>query len=438
MMAEQIEPLRRVIAADEGALYAYEFLYGDLYTIGEVAESFELMKQYWKKSREEGAKRGLDQLDYEMVSGTLLQGSIGIVTNVDSYRKSSILGLAPEKKPLLLDNGNSNYTNPHYLTYLQDLFTWVKHSNLCAKLSEYQAYLNIPLNWIMALDGKAMFFLYAQGIIHERWAKENRGPLLALTDEDRCRGREVLARMGMPKDAWFVCFHVRETGFHEKKGSRGTEWRNGDIRTYFKAIKTVTKAGGWVLRMGNPIMEPLPVMEQVIDYAHCNGREDWMDIFCCAESRFFVGTSSGLYMVAMAFGVPCIQTNCLPTNWIHSFTAKDLFIPRKLYNIKKNRYLTFAEMFDDPVSAASMQFRYEELDLRVEPNTEEQLQDLVEEAIERVEGCAFYSKEDECLQRDFRQITESCAQKIEPEAIGVVARIGRAFLRENAELLNRK
>jgi putative glycosyltransferase (TIGR04372 family) len=62
---------------------------------------------------------------------------------------------------------------------------------------------------------------------------------------------------------------------------------------YIKAIKAVTKAGGWVFRMGDPSMTPLPKMPQVIDYAHNEIRCDWMDIFLGATFKFLIGTGSG-------------------------------------------------------------------------------------------------------------------------------------------------
>ena len=65
-----------------------------------------------------------------------------------------------------------------------------------------------------------------------------------------------------------------------------------DIGTYLPAIKTVVAHGGWVFRMGNPTMKPLPAMEHVIDYAYSDVRSDWMDVFLCSQCRFMIGTAA--------------------------------------------------------------------------------------------------------------------------------------------------
>ena len=129
-----------------------------------------------------------------------------------------------------------------------------------------------------------------------------------LSDHHREMGLQALKQLGVPGDAWYVTLHVREPGF---RGPEGTteDWRNANPLDYIKAIKAVTKAGGWVFRMGDPSMTPLPKMPQVIDYALNEIRCDWMDIFLGATCKFLIGTGSGYYHIPAFFGVPCIMTN---------------------------------------------------------------------------------------------------------------------------------
>ena len=64
--------------------------------------------------------------------------------------------------------------------------------------------------------------------IQTEWNKQDRKPLLQLKDEHRQRGWEMLEKMGIPKDAWFVTNHVRESWVKNKES-----YRDSDISTYF-------------------------------------------------------------------------------------------------------------------------------------------------------------------------------------------------------------
>lgn len=108
-------------------------------------------------------------------------------------------------------------------------------------------------------------------------------------------------RMGLPRDAWFVCLHVREGGY---KG----DWdniRNTNIINYLGAIKEITRRGGWVVRMGDPTMTKLPALERVIDYAHSPNRSAIMDVYLLKECFFFCGHKHG----SLGNGIPAWQAD---------------------------------------------------------------------------------------------------------------------------------
>lgn len=59
-------------------------------------------------------------------------------------------------------------------------------------------------------------------------------------------------------------------------------------------------------------MTPLPAMDRVVDYAHHPERSPELDLFLAARCRFFIGTSSGLALVATVFSRPVLYTNLHP------------------------------------------------------------------------------------------------------------------------------
>ena len=142
-----------------------------------------------------------------------------------------------------------------------------------------------------------------------RWA--DRGPLLYLSEAEIARGEAQLRALGIPEGAWFVCVHSREAGFkpvHDWAHS----FRNSSILDYAEAMREIVARGGWCVRMGDATMQPLPPVPGVVDYPHSPSKSDWMDVFLCARCRFFLGNTSGLYIVAGIFGRPSALANKAP------------------------------------------------------------------------------------------------------------------------------
>jgi hypothetical protein len=105
--------------------------------------------------------------------------------------------------------------------------------------------------------------------------------------QDKYEYREI----GIPKDSWFVCLHVREGGFRNDRGKR--DYRNSNILNYIPAINEITSRGGWVVRLVDNTMTPLPSMENVIDYPFTKYKSDFMDLCLIQNCRFFIGDQSG-------------------------------------------------------------------------------------------------------------------------------------------------
>ena len=160
---------------------------------------------------------------------------------------------------------------------------------------------------------------------------------------------QALKQLGVPGDAWYVTLHVREPGF---RGPEGTteDWRNANPLDYIKAINAVSKAGGWVFRMGDPSMTPLPKIPQVIDYALNEIRCDWMDVFLGATCKFLIGTGSGYYHIPAFFGVPCIMTNFPGFVPYYEMKNFDLYLPRWLKKVQTEKLVSFEDYMSPPTS----------------------------------------------------------------------------------------
>lgn len=194
-------------------------------------------------------------------------------------------------------------------------------------------------------DGKVLGYTHAAARIQQEWERQNRPPLLSVTDEERSFLARALHMLGLPKDAWYVCLHVREPGFHKSWNSRYPSMRDANVDDYRSAIELIVQRGGWVIRMGDPSMKPLPPMANVIDYAHNSLRTPKADILISLGCRFFLGTNSGFATVPANYGVRCVFSNWLPIG-LPLWPSNDLVAPKLFWKTSEKRYLTLQEIFE--------------------------------------------------------------------------------------------
>jgi putative glycosyltransferase (TIGR04372 family) len=148
-------------------------------------------------------------------------------------------------------------------------------------------------------------------------------------------------KIGIPKDSWFVCLHVRESGFRGDKGRR--DYRNANILNYMPAIKEITSKGGWVVRIGDNTMTPLPSMEKVIDYPFTKFKSDFIDLCLIKNCLFYIGSQSGPYEVAKLFHKNVLLINSF-TWGLDPYGPKDRGILKHVYSKKERRYLSIKEL----------------------------------------------------------------------------------------------
>jgi len=184
-------------------------------------------------------------------------------------------------------------------------------------------------------------------------------------------------RMGLPEEAWFVCVHVRESGFHNDTMAE----RNASILNYVEAINEVTSRGGWVVRLGDPTMTRLPPMERVIDYPFTLSRSPLMDLYLISECRAYIGMQSGILDIASLFQRPIILTNM--ASWLYPLTAKigDMGVLKHVYSKSKRRFLSVREWMSEPFAAVSFFALGEDYELC--ENDPEELRQVVREYLDR-------------------------------------------------------
>ena len=344
----------------------------------------------------------------------------------DLYVKMGILGWGPSSRSILIIN--EKIANPCLLKYWQRYIRVIYNPLLAHLLIPLVSFIQYNTVVIKMLNGEIVHGNRAHIAVQKQWEEEGHPPLLTLSSSHRNKGWDCLEQLGVPRGSWFVCLHVREAGSFKGENFAHNAFRNANINTYLLAVKTIVDNGGWVIRMGNPTTKPLPSMDHVIDYAHCEVCSDLMDIFCCAECRFFLGTTSGLFIVSFNFGVPCALANFSPMGEI-PWSKEDIFIPKLYWSRTEKRLLTFDE-------ALAPRFRYcydgklfESSGISIVDNTPEEINDLVLEMLDRLNGNLEYTEDDESLQEEFRTL-------LPYKNYGISTRMGMKFLHKYTQLLS--
>lgn len=263
--------------------------------------------------------------------------------------------------------------------------------------------------------------------IQKQWG--SRPSLLSLKQGDITRGEKCLLELGLPPDAWFVCVHSREGGY-SPHDERFHSHRNSTIESYQMAMEAIIGRGGWCIRIGDPTMKKMPPMRNAIDYAHSHLKSDWMDLFLFARCRFFLGNSSGPFLVASAFGVPVALANQSPVSVVLPYGRADIGIPKLIWSVKEQRRLTFPEILGTPIGDLRLTHEHEQAGISVIDNTTEEIRDLALEQLDRVEGRLMYDQVDEALQAKFKGLMRPGHY-----SYGSDSRVGREFLKKHAALL---
>jgi putative glycosyltransferase (TIGR04372 family) len=335
-------------------------------------------------------------LSYEWVTQF---GHLGLL---DSYKKMAELGIYPHANYVLLAP-KVKVSNSTYLSYWEPHFCIVRDKDLVDEIFPFQRYVG---DQFMALpsDGPlAKPWTAAAAQAQVSWMEQRRGPLLELAHPHRQEGERQLRDLGLPSDAWYVGLHAREGGFYGDGLGTMSEHRSAHIEDYFAAIEEITYRGGWVIRLGDSSMRPLPKMANVIDYAHSGKKSELMDIFLLATSRFVIGTTSGLSTVAMSFGTPMLLLNCISNDW-QIWTDGTDFVPKLVYSRAEQRYLGLSEMYRMPLqgylinNALLKRHGYV-----VHSNSAADIKAAVKYKLDTVLGNAPRASEDHPMMRNYRE-----------------------------------
>ena len=368
------------VSSDENLLRAMCLYHG----MGQFREAMALLAQANERNYKEAERLGLADKPFRVLENVWAR-LIGHTALMDYVIKLGILeGRRPEDTIVYLPPG-SHIGNRFLLSQIATNLRLVERSEDLPFPASSVRILHYDFLGPRLADQTTAYFWTVGGETYRRWEREGRPPLLKFPSDVEARGWEALYCLGVPPGAWFVAVHVREGKWDRvKPGNHGI--RNADVSTYLPAIFEITRQGGWVVRMGDPGMTPLPQVENVIDYCHSPVRSDWMDIFILANCRFLVGTNSGPAFVPALYGKPSVLTNWWPAGE-RPWHSSDLFIPKLLRKISDGRYLSLSETLQEPFCwCFSRRYLAGRAGVQLEDNDPELIRVAVQEMLQGLDG----------------------------------------------------
>ncbi len=398
---------------------------------------FKQFDRYAQVQKEWLLMTGLDELNIEFIWIGMVIGSLGNHFEINKLLKANQYGLRPAKKPYLLLPEGAQLRNPALFSYFEPHLCVIREAEAIQSLKSLETLLTLPLGTGITLHhGFSHLYIGANQIEMEREKLDMDPSFFKLSDRHREMGLQALKQLGVPGDAWYVTLHVREPSYRGERRENTTEnFRNANPLDYIKAIKAVTKAGGWVFRMGDPLMTPLPKMPQVIDYALNEIRCDWMDVFLGSTCKFVIGTGSGYYTIPALFGVPYIFTNFPVFAPYFEMKNFDLYLPRWLKKVQTEKLVSFEDYMSPRITMFYSSKSFRDAGLAWVKNTPEELEAVNKEMLERT-NCDLPSRIlDDDLQSRFKKLVENSGQKYGGRTVKAFATISQDFLERNAYLL---
>ena len=286
----------------------------------------------------------------------------------------------------------------------------------------------------------------------EKWHKDiyyvEDSPII-FSEEEEAYGRQKMRDMGITGK--YVTFFNRghkylktifgTLGGKDVEKLPGCITRNSAVKDFSLMCQNLYKRGLQSVRMGYLVDDEIQG-DGIIDYAN-NYREEFLDYYLIAKSKFFVCGFSGMQIIALLLHVPLVVVNLTQFTLDGDVsTHKDsknkvMMLPKKLFDTNNNKFVSILEQLNLETNIPN---RYDLLDyigshgLKYIDNTPEEIWDAAEEMLLRLEGRFNPTKEEIELQEKFQEALRQ-ATKHSPTIIPCGDYVSHKFLLKNKWLV---
>ncbi len=178
------------------------------------------------------------------------------------------------------------------------------------------------------------------------WAAVFQTPVQAnLTDRQQSSAQSALEQMGLPKEQPFALLYVRDAGFEARRNREGSNTANADIHNFTKAVHAILNRGYFVLRVGDPTMQPWDLdREGYIDYVHTPYYKHVNDLYLYRHCRLWLGTMGGGMAAPVFYNRPTIVVNATDIPFSGTcFHPENILVHKHVFSKEKGRLLSLQE-----------------------------------------------------------------------------------------------
>ena len=345
-------------------------------------EDFQSLLKNWVE------KKKIKDFKWNYVPICRVTGSFGNYWTLFSYLMSMNNVEKIKNKPNLILKPKQKLTNSELFKYFLPFLNVIEDEKLFYQSEFLGKIPKVPLEITIPFKKKYYPFFAATNFLNQfmKEKKNNKFDFFKIRDNDLEKGKLILKKIGVPDNSWYVTLHVRE--------SPGNELFNAVPSTYVKAIKAIVSRGGYVIRVGDKNMTPLPKIKGLIDYPFTKFKSEFFDIFLAATCKFCIGTSSGYWTVATFFKKPILLTNYLPFLDYYALDDNCMFLPKKLIDKEKKKIIDIFDLFKFPLGSLSTNIQLDQNKIEYLDNSEDEIYnstiDMLDFFEKKVDPMNFY------------------------------------------------
>ena len=315
----------------------------------------------------------LHNIKKEFIDDDRVTGSFGNYLTIFYYLMYRFNIQELGQNPTLLLRDNPKITNSALFKFFTPYLNIIQNDDLYLKLDLVKKISTIPLDIVLPFKDK--FYPWFAPINFTKQlmkkVKNKKFDYFKIGSEDYEKGKKILKKMGLPDNAWYVTLHIRQ--------GVGNELFNSNPHTYIKAVKEIIRRGGYVFRVGDKSMTPLPKIDGLIDFPFSHHKSEFFDIFLASTCYFCIGTSSGYWSVPTFFNKPVLLTNYLPVFDYYHLDEKNLFLPKTLIDKNSQKLISKEKLFKFPVGSLATNIQLSQNNISIIDNNEDEiLQSTVE------------------------------------------------------------